>query len=99
MLTRFPQRGTANVAGCHGAAKREVIQVAISVNKGILLRHAGKDPEIRLTTGGTLVVNLSLATVEVNSTSDHRLHDFRNDNSYDFRNYERGNGIANTLTS
>jgi len=38
--------------------------MAKSVNKVILLGYAGKDPEVRSTTGGTLVANLSLATSE-----------------------------------
>jgi single-strand DNA-binding protein len=38
--------------------------MAKSVNKVILLGNAGKDPEIKSTTGGTLVANLSLATSE-----------------------------------
>jgi single-strand DNA-binding protein len=38
--------------------------MAKSVNKVILLGNAGKDPEIKSTTGGTLVAYLSLATSE-----------------------------------
>lgn len=38
--------------------------MAKTVNKVILLGHAGKDPEIRSTTGGTLVANVTLATSE-----------------------------------
>jgi single-strand DNA-binding protein len=36
--------------------------MAKSVNKVILLGNVGKDPEIRSTTGGTMVANLTLAT-------------------------------------
>jgi single-strand DNA-binding protein len=36
--------------------------VAKGVNKAFLLGHVGKDPEIRSTTGGTLVAASSLAT-------------------------------------
>ncbi len=38
--------------------------MARGVNKAILLGNVGKDPEIRSTTGGTLVANLTLATTE-----------------------------------
>ncbi len=38
--------------------------MAKSVNKVILLGNVGKDPEIKSTTGGTLVANLSLAPGE-----------------------------------
>jgi len=38
--------------------------MAKTVNKVILLGNVGKDPEIKSTTGGTLVENLSLATSE-----------------------------------
>ena len=38
--------------------------MAKSVNKALLLGYAGKAPEIRSTTGGTLVASLSLATAE-----------------------------------
>ena len=41
-----------------------------SVNKVILLGHAGKDPEIRSTTGGTLVASLPLATSERYNNED-----------------------------
>ena len=35
-----------------------------SVNKVILLGHLGQDPELRYTTGGEPVVNISVATAE-----------------------------------
>jgi len=38
--------------------------VAKGVNKAFLLGHVGKDPEIRSTTGGTLVAASSLATAD-----------------------------------
>ena len=38
--------------------------MAKSVNKVILLGHAGKDPEVGSTTGGTATANFSLATSE-----------------------------------
>ena len=38
--------------------------MAKTVNKVILLGNVGKDPEIKSTTGGTLVANLSLAASE-----------------------------------
>ena len=53
-----------------------------SVNKVLLLGHLGADPEIRYTTSGTPVVNVSLATNEsytnregekVEKTQWHRL--------------------------
>lgn len=34
------------------------------VNKAILLGHVGKDPEIRSTTGGSLVASFSMATAD-----------------------------------
>lgn len=33
-----------------------------SVNKAIIIRHAGKDPEIRRTQSGGVVASLSVAT-------------------------------------
>jgi len=36
--------------------------MAKGVNKALLLGHVGKDPEIRSTTGGTIVASFSLAT-------------------------------------
>lgn len=38
--------------------------MAKSVNKVILLGNVGKDPEIRATTGGTMVASFSLATTD-----------------------------------
>ena len=38
--------------------------MAKSMNKVLLLGHAGKDPEVRATQGGTLVASLSLATAD-----------------------------------
>ena len=38
--------------------------MAKGMNKVLLLGHAGKDPEVRATQGGTLVANLSLATAD-----------------------------------
>jgi single-strand DNA-binding protein len=36
-----------------------------SINKAILVGHLGKDPEIRATTGGKTVANVTIATSEV----------------------------------
>ena len=36
----------------------------MSLNRMILIGHLGHDPELRYTTGGTAVANLSVATTE-----------------------------------
>ena len=38
--------------------------MAKGINKAMLLGHVGKDPDIRSTSGGTLVATLSLATAD-----------------------------------
>ena len=38
--------------------------MAKGINKAMLLGHVGKDPEIRSTSGGTMVASFSLATSE-----------------------------------
>ena len=44
--------------------------MAKGMNKVLLLGHAGKDPEVRATQGGTLVASLSLATADRQKQGD-----------------------------
>ena len=48
----------------YAGLKREMSEMAGSVNKVILVGNLGKDPEVRHTQDGKPIVNLSLATTE-----------------------------------
>jgi single-strand DNA-binding protein len=50
--------------------------MAQGVNKVTLLGFVGKNPEIRSTSGGTLVANFSLATTERYKDRDTFEHEF-----------------------